>query len=124
MKLTTTSIRALELPASVRERTFFDDDLPGFGVRLRSGGSKGYVVQYKINGQNRRMSLGLVASLDLGKARSTAKDLLARVRLGGDPAGEKIEQRARAAETFGATLPAFLARQRQRLKLRSFLETD
>ncbi len=48
MKLTATTIRALTLPPGVREKTFFDDDLPGFGIRLRDTGSKIYVVQYKI----------------------------------------------------------------------------
>jgi integrase len=124
MKLTTTTIRSLALPAGVQDRTFFDDELPGFGIRLRKGGSRTYVVQYKIGTKHRRMPLGSVTAVDLGKARSTAKDLLAAVRLGRDPAGEKLEQRQKVATTFGVLLPRFLARQRSRLKPRSYQETE
>jgi len=105
LKLTTTSIRSLTLPAVQREKTFFDDDLPGFGVRLRAGGAARFIVQYKFGSQHRRLTLGAVSSFDLSKVRTTAKDLLAAVRLGRDPAGEKQEARAQAAETFGALLP-------------------
>jgi len=124
MKFTTTTLRSLALPRGLREKTFFDDDLPGFGVRIRAGGSRTWVVQYKRGVKHRRMPLGAVAALDLGKARATAKDLLAKVRLGQDPAAEKLEQRQKMAETFGAILPRFLARQRARLKPRSYEETE
>jgi hypothetical protein len=110
MKLTTTAIRALKLPEGVKDNIFWDDDLPGYGVRLREGGSKNYVIQY--GSKSRKMTLGSVTALDPGKARSTAKDLLAAVRLRRDPAGEKLEQRQKAEETFGALLLAFLTRQR------------
>ncbi len=124
MKLTATSIRALALPAGQREKTFFDPDMPGFGVRVRAGGSRTYVIQYKFGNQHRRLTLGAVGSLDLGKARATARDLLAKVRLGCDPAGERIEARAQAAETFSFLLPRYLVRQRAKLKPRSYLETE
>jgi hypothetical protein len=124
MKLTTATIRSLALPAGSAEKTFFDDDLAGFGVRVRAGGSRTFVVQYKIGAKHRRMPLGSVAAIELGKARAAAKDLLAAVRLGRDPAGEKQEQRRRTAFTFGALLPRFLERQRARLKPRSFQEAN
>jgi integrase len=82
------------------------------------------MVQYAIGGKTRRMVLGSPAVLDPGKARETAKDLLAAVRLGRDPAAEKATVRAKAAETFGALLPRFLERQRARLKPRSFEEVE
>src|SRR2546430_297434 len=46
------------------------------------------------------------------------------VRLGRDPAGEKAEGRARAAETVGAVLKAYLPYQRARLKPRSYTEVE
>jgi integrase len=124
MRLTATTIRGLALPAGKNDQVFFDADLPGFGLRLRAGGSKVWMVQYAIAGRTRRMVLGSTGVLDPGKARETAKDLLAKVRLGGDPAGEKMEARAKAAETVGALLPRFLERQHTRLKPRSFAEVD
>jgi integrase len=124
MKLTITSVRSLTLPKGRMDKTYFDDDLPGFGIRVRAGGSKTWVVQYKVGARNRRMMVGSVGTLDLSKARATAKDLLAAVRLGRDPFAEKIETRAKIAETFGALLPRYLARQRARLKPRTLQETE
>ena len=123
MRLTAATVRALELKQGLTEKTYFDDTLAGFGIRIRAGGSKTYVVQYKIGDKHRRMVLGAIGAIDAGKARAAAKDLLAMVRLGRDPAGEKLEQRQKIGETFGALLPRFLTRQRTKLKPRSLEET-
>jgi integrase len=124
MKLTTTTIRALSLPRGKSEAITFDTDVPGFGVRIRAGGSKGYVFQYKIGNKQRRMALGPVTAIDIGKARDTAKDLYARVRLGDDPAGEKIDAKVKAAETLEAAITLYLTRQKTRLKPRSLVEVQ
>jgi integrase len=125
MRLTTTTIRALELPAGTTDKTYFDDDLPGFGVRLRAGGSKVWVVTYKnAAGLNRRIVLGAVTALDVGKARSTAKDLLAKARLGQDPAGDRIAEREQAADTFGKLLPGYLKLRRAELRPASMTEIE
>jgi integrase len=123
-RLTATTIRTLVLPPGKADHVFFDSDLPGFGLRVRATGAKTWMVQYAVAGKTRRMVLGSPAVLDPGKAREAAKDLLATVRLGRDPAGEKAVTRAKAAETFGALLPRFLERQRARLKPRSLEETE
>ena len=68
--------------------------LPGFGLRIREGGARMFVVQYKLGTQHRRMTLGSTAQLRLDDARSKARDILAAVRLGRDPAGEKAAMRA------------------------------
>src|SRR5438105_2249585 len=108
VKLTTTTVRTLTLPPGLTEKTFFADDVPGFGVRLRASGSRTFVVQYKLGAQHRRIVLGSATALDLGKARASAKDLLAKVRLGLDPAGERFAQLEKMTETFGALLPRYL----------------
>src|SRR4051812_3739951 len=102
MRLTAATIRTIVLPAGKDDMVVWDSSLPAFGLRLRAGGAKTWIIQYAIAGRTRRMVLGSVTTLDPGKARDTAKDLLAAVRLGRDPAGEKSEARAKAAETFGA----------------------
>jgi integrase len=124
VRLTTTAINTLVLPPGISDRTYFDDDLPGFGVRVRAGGSKKWVVQYDHGGKTRRMTLGAVAALDPGEARRRAKDVLAARTLGRDPAAEKQECRARAIETFGALLPRYLASKQSELKPRSYRETE
>jgi len=123
-KLTTTAIRGLVLPRNKDEDVFWDGELPSFGLRVRRGGARTWVVKYEIADRTRRLQFGSLAQLDANKARAVAKDLLAQVRLGRDPAREKTIARAKAAETFGALLPRFLERQRARLKPRSYEETE
>ena len=119
MKLTASTISRLTLPPDLDDKIYFDDDLPGFGLRLRRSGDRSWWVQYAIAGRTRKLRLGSVAELDISKARSTAKNVLAQVRLGGDPASEKAHARVRAGETFGALLKPFMLRQQTRLKPRS-----
>jgi hypothetical protein len=40
MKLTVKATAALKLETGKTEQIIFDDDLPGFGIRLREGGSR------------------------------------------------------------------------------------
>src|SRR5262245_35473947 len=124
MRLTATTIQALTLPPGVADRTYFDDDIPGFGVRLRAGGSKKWVVQYDYAGKTRRLTLGPVSALDAGEARRRAKDVFAARTLGRDPSVEKQENRARAIETFGALLPRYFAFKQAELRPRSYRETE
>jgi integrase len=118
MRLTAATIHTITLPEGIDDKIFFDDDLPGFGLRLRRAGKKTWAVQYAIAGRTRRMSLGSLAVLDLAKARRTAKDILAAVRLGRDPAHEKEQSKIAAGETFAACLKLYLERRRNDPKLR------
>ena len=126
MKLTRATIGTLPLPADARKADciYFDDDVPGFGCRVRKGGSKTFIVQYEQGLLRRRMTLGSAKLLDPATARSRARDIMAAVRLGRDPAGEKLEFRVRAAETFGKAVERFLERQRVRLRPRSYSEVE
>jgi hypothetical protein len=89
MKLTHDSIRAIAPVPPRTETIVFDDDVPGFGVRASMSGSKVFVVQYSIGNKQRRMSLGKIDMLEVDTARLKAKEILAAVRMGQDPAGDK-----------------------------------
>jgi hypothetical protein len=108
MKLTSSEVRKFELADGQSEAIVFDDDIPGFGLRVREGGSRTFVFQYKLGNKHRRITLGPVKALDTGTARNTAKDLYAKVRLGGDPAGEKEHAKLKAGETFEAVAEQYL----------------
>lgn len=126
MRFTPASIRELRLPEGVADKIFFDDEVPGFGVRLRAGGSKTFVAQYNVGKQTKKMPLGKIGAIDLGQARALAKDTLAKARLGGDPVGAKLEQRQKLEDvvTFGSVkLQEFLAHQQRKQKPRSHVET-
>jgi integrase len=122
MKLTKAAVAKLALPRRKSEILHFDDDLPGFGIRIREGGSKTWIFQYKLGLKHRRVTLGHASALEPQTAREQASKLHAQVRLGQDPAGIKAESRAHADETFGACVQTFLAWQRGRVK--AFRETE
>jgi integrase len=124
MKLNATTVRTLQLPRGVKDKTYWDDDLPGFGLRLRAGGSRNYIAQYAIRGETRRMLLGSAKVLATHEARVQAQTVLAQVKLGKDPARDKQAQQDASGDTFGKLLPRFLERQRLKLKPRSFEETN
>ncbi|WBL82309.1 tyrosine-type recombinase/integrase [Bradyrhizobium xenonodulans] len=120
MKLTAKGFGSARLRAGETDKVFFDDDIPGFGLRVRAGGSRGWIFQYSIGTKQRRMSLGSATPesfksirdvdgrVKLG-IREQAAHLHARVKLGEDPAGEKTESRKRAGDTFEAIAKKFLA---------------
>lgn len=91
------------------ERIVFDEDIKGFGLRLREGGSRTWIYQYRIGSKQRRMVLGSAKSVPLGVARENAGRLEARVKLGGDPAMDKEAARRGADETFGVLVDQYLA---------------
>ncbi len=70
MKLTQAAASRLKLPAGKSDYIEFDEDLHGFGLRLRSSGSRFWIVQYKIGDQHRRITLGSSAMLTADQARN------------------------------------------------------
>jgi hypothetical protein len=124
MKLTHKTAVALTLPKGKSESITFDDDVPGFGLRLRIGGGARWIFQYRIGTKHRRITLGSVSAISAPRAREIASELHAKVRLGQDPAASKAEERVRAVETLGATLEAYLAHKRTRLRSRSMVEIE
>ena len=124
MKLTQRAVAALALPRGKTDHIEPDDELPGFGFRLRASGSRTWTFQYQLGAKQRRMTLGSYPAITPAQARATAADLHAAVRLGRDPAGEKAEGRMRAGETFKAALTQFLSRKKAQLKPRSYLEIE
>src|SRR5262249_14259255 len=87
MKLTKKAVEALMLPEGKNDSIVFDQDMPGFGYRLRKSGDtigRSWVAQYRHAGQTRRITLNSILSAE--QARDEAKKILAKVALGQDPA--------------------------------------
>jgi len=73
-----------------REQVFWDTEVKGFGLRVRPGGSRVFVVQYRnAAGRTRKLSLGRYGRLTPAEARSLAKQRLAEVAKGEDPAEDR-----------------------------------
>jgi predicted small metal-binding protein len=124
VKLTAKTTVGLALPRGKSDHIYFDDDIPGFGVRVREGGSRSWVFQYRIGTKQRRMALGAVSAVPLGLARENAGKLAARVRLGGDPARDKELARKEAADTFGALVERYLETRKPEWRPRSYAEVS
>lgn len=84
-----------------------DDELIGFGLRVTRG-SISYIVECRVNGVNRRMTIGAHGRFDPDSARAEARKMLATMTLGRDPKEEEAKRR-RAQITLSEVLKDYLA---------------
>ena len=75
------------------DKFYWDNDLPGFGLRVRASGRKYYVVQFRANGRLRRMTLGRHGAVAPDAARRRAMALISDAKGGKDPAVLRDEGR-------------------------------
>ena len=78
--------------AEPREKDYFvwDDDLPGYGLRVFASGKKSYVIQYRALGRTRRYTIGLHGVWTPDTARQEAKVQLGRIASGDNPSEERL----------------------------------
>lgn len=117
--MTMAAVNRMKPPKEGREEVY-DAALPGFGVRVSSTGSKSWILNYRFNGRQRRISPGRVVSMDLVEAREAARTTLRQVAAGIDPHEAKKKRRAAtmarsaagdfAPGTFGAVAESFIKR--------------
>ena len=90
-KLTKRIIDATE--PQVTEFFLWDENIPGFGLRVMPSGRKSFVVQYRAGRRPRRMSLGPSTVLTCDQARTRAITIIAAVKNGEDPASVRAANR-------------------------------
>jgi integrase len=86
---------------------FRDDRMPGFGLRVTPG-SKTYVVEARVHGVARRITLGKVGILTPATARKKAQRLQAMMAAGKDPMLEKTRKKI-AGVTLQEVLEHYLS---------------
>ena len=91
------------LPVEDRDIIYWDKDLPGFGVRVYTTGSRAYLVQSRGRAGSRRVALGRHGVVTTGEARQRGAEILARIRAGKDPVPG-------ATEDCGTTVAGLAAR--------------
>ena len=122
MRLNRTNVSKLALPSGHADAIFFDDDLSGFGLRLRAGGKRTWIVQYRVGRKQRRLTLGNMTTLDADKARRAAKDRLAEIQLGGDPQSDRLHERALAERTLRGIVEKYLEARQPNVRERTYAE--
>jgi integrase len=90
-KLTKRVVDAAEVRA--REYFIWDEDLPGFALRVLPSGRKRYIIQYRAGRRSRRISLGPSTVLACEQARGRAITIIAATKNGEDPAARRQADR-------------------------------
>jgi integrase len=87
------------------DRVLWDDEVVGFGLRLRkkSGVGGSWIVKFRSRGEVRRVTLGKTEDIDAPEARAKAKRALATAALDGLPKRAAVPK----VPTFEAFVPEF-----------------
>jgi hypothetical protein len=113
--LNKTFVDSVRPDLSGKDVTHFDASLRGFGLRVRAGGAKTWLVMYRNReGRLRKLSIGRGGVLTPDEARKLARERLAEAAKGADPADEKIA--ARTAMTVVELCQLYLADAEGRMK--------
>ena len=90
-KLTKRIVDAAEIKE--KEHFIWDEELPGFALRVLPSGRKRYIIQYRAGRRSRRISLGPSTVLTCEQARTRAMTVLAATKNGEDPAARRDADR-------------------------------
>ncbi len=82
-----------ESKSNGKDTILFDKSLTGFGLRVHPSGRKVYIVQARIEGRSRRIAIARYGEMELAEARRRARDMLARIRAGDNPADDIQRER-------------------------------
>ncbi len=121
-KLTKEVLNRLRLPIGAAEHTVWDSELKGFGVRLREGGSRNFIVKFRVGGRSRQITIGPASPDGLGTARAAAAKALQHARDGVDPQAARSQRHEEARETLGVLIKDYLAQAERRLRPKSLVE--
>ena len=79
-KITKRTVDALE-PRD-REHVLWDDEIKGFGVRVRPSGRKTYIVKYRDRGRVVKVTIGPHGAISPAAARARAAEIVTAARTG------------------------------------------
>ncbi|PZQ73222.1 MAG: preprotein translocase [Variovorax paradoxus] len=71
---------------------YWDAKMPGLGFRVTARGARSFIFEARLHGKTLRVTIGDIATWDLGKARTHAASLKVLVDQGKDPREERVAQ--------------------------------
>jgi hypothetical protein len=84
-----------DLPSPAKgNRVIYDNEIPGFGIRVTKAGAKSFVLNYHVKGQERRHTIGRYPAWSVVAAREEARLLRRAVDKGDDPLRAKQNDRS------------------------------
>jgi len=90
-KITKSYVDKLSTPEA--DQAFIrDTELKGFAVRITSTGAKSFILEKRIDGKVKRLTLGRYPELTAEQARKEAHKLLGHIAVGRNPAAEKKQE--------------------------------
>jgi integrase len=118
IRLTQAAAEKLKPPAE-KAVTYWDNQCPGFGLRITSRNRRTWLAMYRVQGKAVMETLGTMAETpSVANARDRARASMTRAREGINPADERREEEKRAAKaavqaaakavTFGEVAERFL----------------
>ncbi len=110
MKLTKRAVDAATYTGTGNARcVLWDDEIPGFGLRIFPSGHKSFLLSYRTAGRKRLLTLGAYGVLTVDQAREDARAKLGKVlTAGADPLADK--QRDRQGETIRDLCQTYMER--------------
>ncbi|PIB25874.1 integrase [Amylibacter kogurei] len=91
VRLTDNLVKGLKPPLKGNKITY-DERLRGFGVRVMASGKKSFILNYRINGRERRMTIGAYPEWTLLAARRRGEELRRDVDLDIDPLQRRTDK--------------------------------
>jgi len=101
-KLTAQFVKHAPAPTTKSKEIYWDESLRGFGLAVTNSGHKSWVIQYRMRGKTRRITLKQ-RGFSLEEARGKAHDTLGKVARGEDPATKTAKD-----PTFGEVAESYL----------------
>ncbi len=113
LKLTDLKVAKTRKPSAAEKQIeLWDTEVPGFGLRIGHKGRRAFMMMIRVNGRQRRFTLGAYPEMSLKEAREAARNVRADAQRGTDPKEREAQER-RVAErerlnTFKAVAAEFI----------------
>jgi hypothetical protein len=107
MRLTKTVVERLGAPAQ-GYTLHWDGELKAFGVRVTARGIKTFILQRRVHGKERRITIGRLGPLTAEQARREATKLLGAIATGRDPVAERRQSEVEAV-SLGEVFTSYLS---------------